>query len=57
MSITDAKTYQHQRHEPEKTTLYKLIQGNWLSFQQQVERDLGHPYANPVSSPYEAKKD
>jgi hypothetical protein len=45
MSIPDAKTYHHhhQRHEPEKTTLYKLIQGNWLSFQQQVERDMGYP--------------
>jgi hypothetical protein len=43
MSIPDAKTYHYQRREPEKTTLYKLIQGNWLSFQQQVERDLGYP--------------
>jgi regulator of sigma E protease len=32
MSIPNAKTYHYQRHEPEKTTLYKLIQGNWLPF-------------------------
>jgi len=53
MSIPNAQTYQYQRHEPEKTTLYKLIQGNWLSFQQQVEHDLGYPLPNFVNKEFE----
>lgn len=32
MSQPNQKTYQYQRHKPEKTTLYKLIQENWLTF-------------------------
>ena len=54
MSIPNAKTYHYQRHEPEKTTLYKLIQGNWLSFQQQVEHDLGYPLPDFVNKEFEA---
>ena len=42
MSIRNSKTHHYQRHEPENTTLYKLIQGNWLLFQQQVEHVLPH---------------
>jgi hypothetical protein len=54
MSIPNAKTYHYQRHEPEKTTLYKLIQANWLSFQQQVEHDLGYPLPDFVNKEFEA---
>jgi hypothetical protein len=54
MSIPNAKTYHYQRHEPEKTTLYKLIQSNWLSFQQQVEHDLGYPLPDFVNKEFEA---
>jgi hypothetical protein len=54
MSIPNAQTYHYQRHEPEKTTLYKLIQANWLPFQQQVERDLGYPLPDFVNKEFEA---
>jgi hypothetical protein len=53
MSIPNAQAYHYQRHEPEKTTLYKLIQGNWLSFQQQVEQDLGYPLPDFVNKEFE----
>lgn len=43
MAVPNAQAYHYQRHEPEKTTLYKLVQANWLTFQQQVEQDLGYP--------------
>ena len=43
MPQTNQQTYQYKRHEPEKTTLYKLIQGNWLNFQEQVQYDMGFP--------------
>ena len=54
MSIPNVQTYHYQRHEPEKTTLYKLIQGNWLSFQQKVEHDLGYPLPDFVNKEFEA---
>ena len=47
-------TYYYQRHEPENTTLYKLIQVNWLSFQQQVEHDLGYPLPDFVNKEFES---
>ena len=31
--------FRYQRHQPEKTTLYKLIQENLLSFYQQIDHD------------------
>ena len=43
MSQPNHQTYHYQRHEPEKTTLYKLIQTNWLTFQEQVQYDMGYP--------------
>ena len=43
MSQPNQQTYQYHRHEPEKTTLYKLIQANWLTFQDQVQQDMGYP--------------
>jgi hypothetical protein len=54
MSIPNTQTYHYQRHEPEKTSLYKLIEGNWLSFQQQVEHDLGYPLPDFVNKEFEA---
>ena len=53
MSVPNAQTYHYQRHEPEKTTLYKLIQANWLTFQQQVEQDLGYPLPDFVVKEFE----
>ena len=53
MSVPNAQTYHYQRHEPEKTTLYKLIQENWLTFQQQVEHDLGYPLPDFVIKEFE----
>ena len=31
----------YQRHKPEETTLYKLVQANWLSFKAMVEAEHG----------------
>ena len=53
MSVPNAQIYHYQRHEPEKTTLYKLIQANWLTFQSQVEQDLGHPLPDFVIKEFE----
>ena len=53
MSVPNAQIYHYQRHEPEKTTLYKLIQANWLTFQNQVEQDLGHPLPDFVIKEFE----
>lgn len=53
MSIPNAQTYHYQRHEPEKTSLYKLIQANWLTFEQQVEQDLGYPLPDFVIKEFE----
>ena len=43
MSQPNQQTYQFQCHEPERTTLYKLVQANWLTFQEQVHFDMGYP--------------
>jgi len=53
MSAPNAQTYHYHRHEPEKTRLYKLIQANWLTFQSQVEWDLGHPLPDFVIKEFE----
>ena len=53
MSVLNAQAYLYQRHEPEKTTLYKLIQSNWLTFQEQVEQDLGYPLPDFVIKEFE----
>lgn len=53
MSVPNTQTYHYQRHEPEKTTLYKLIQANWLTFQNQVEQDLGYPLPDFVIKEFE----
>ncbi len=37
--ISTAKPYTYSRHKPEETVLYKIIQNNWLSFQEQVEQE------------------
>ena len=36
--ISTAKSYTYSRHKPEETVLCKIIQSNWLSFQDQVEQ-------------------
>ena len=53
MSVPNVQTYHYKRHEPEKTTLYKLIQANWLTFQSQVEQDLGYPLPDFVIKEFE----
>ena len=53
MSQLNQQTYQYQRHEPEKTTLYKLVQANWLTFQQQVQHDMGYPLPDFVIKEFE----
>lgn len=47
------KKYTYARHKPEETTLYKIIQNNWLSFQEQVERDTGYPLPDFVVKEFE----
>lgn len=37
------KQFTYTRHKPEETVLYKLVQNNWLSFQDQVQQDTGYP--------------
>ncbi len=48
-----AKGYHYSRHKPEETTLYKIIQNNWLSFQAQVESDTGYPLPDFVTKEFE----
>ena len=36
------KQFTYQRHKPEETTLYKLVQENWRTFEAQVVRDTGY---------------
>jgi len=40
--ISTANSYIYSRHKPEETVLYKIVQNNWLSFQEQVEQDTGY---------------
>ena len=37
------KQYTYARHKPEETVLYKIIQNNWLTFQNQIENYSGYP--------------
>ena len=37
------KQFSYVRHQPEETVLYKLVQNNWLPFQDQVLQDTGYP--------------
>ena len=53
MSELKQQTYHYQRHEPEKTTLYKIIQANWLTFQEQVQYDMGYPLPDFVIKEFE----
>jgi hypothetical protein len=43
----------YERHRPEETTLYKLVQENWLTFQQQVAMDTGHSLPDFVVKEFE----
>jgi len=49
---TPAKTFTYTRHKPEETLLYKLIQNNWLSFQDQVLHDTGYPLPDFVTKEF-----
>jgi len=52
-SNPELKKYSFQRHKPEETVLYKVIQNNWLSFQAQEEEDTGHPLPDFVIREFE----
>ncbi|MBK7963564.1 MAG: transposase zinc-binding domain-containing protein [Bdellovibrionales bacterium] len=43
----------YERHRPEETTLYKLVQENWLTFKQQVAMDTGHSLPDFVVKEFE----
>lgn len=47
------KQFTYTRHKPEETTLYKLVQANWLGFQDQVIRDTGYPLPDFVTKEFE----
>ena len=49
-SVTE---YVYNRHRPEESTLYKLVQQNWLTFQRQVEQDTGRPLPDFVIKEFE----
>ena len=46
------KEYAYSRHKPEETTLYKIVQNNWLTFQEQVEHDTGYPLPDFVKKEF-----
>lgn len=48
-----AKTFTYERRKPEATTLYKLVQTNWLSFKDQVYRENGYPLPDFVIKEFE----
>ena len=52
-SISAVKQFSYTRHKPEETTLYKIIQNNWLSFQNQIEEDTGYPLPDFVIKEFE----
>lgn len=55
MSLQPIKaTPTYERHRPEETTLYKLVQENWLTFQQQVESDMGYALPDFVVKEFES---
>lgn len=45
--------YSYHRHKPEESIFYKLVQGNWLTFQRQVELDTGRSLPNFVIKEFE----
>lgn len=51
--MASPQTFTYERHDPASTTMYKLVQENWLSFQQQVEEDLGRGLPDFVIKEFE----
>lgn len=47
------KQFTYQRHKPEETTLYKLVQENWHTFEAQVVRDTGYHLPDFVIKEFE----
>ena len=45
--------YVYHRHRPEESTLYKLVQENWLTFQRQVELETGRTLPEFVTKEFE----
>lgn len=48
-----SKQFTYIRRKPEETVLYKVVQGNWLGFQDQVLRDTGYPLPDFVIKEFE----
>jgi len=51
--VTSAAQNTYERHKPEETVLYKIVQQNWLPFREQVERDTGYPLPDFVIKEFE----
>ena len=51
--VTSAAQHTYERHKPEETILYKIVQKNWLPFREQVERDTGYPLPDFVIKEFE----
>jgi hypothetical protein len=47
------KQFTYERHKPEETLLYKIVQENLLSFLEQVEVDTGYPLPDFVIKEFE----
>ena len=47
------KPFTFSRHKPEESVLYKVVQNNWLEFQDQVIRDTGNPLPDFVTKEFD----
>ena len=52
-SHSSSSPFTYHRHQPEKTTLYKLIQKNLLSFYQQIDNEQEKNLPNFVKKEFE----
>ena len=43
----------YERHQPEESVLYKIVQTHWLAFKDQVVLDTGHPLPDFVIKEFE----
>ena len=53
-SYSSPSPFTYQRHQPEKTTLYKLIQENLLSFYQHIDNEQEKDLPDFVKKEFEA---
>lgn len=55
-SATEKRTthqFAYQRHEPQESVLYKVVQNNWLTFQAQMEKETGQTLPSFVVKEFE----